>query len=71
MGTIRKNTQAGAEFLDAVESIFQNLSPVRRSIIVSTMVAAMKGVFGKTVVHEKNPLQPAVDFAFDFFDVVF
>jgi len=58
VGTIRKNTECGAEFMHAVESIFQNLTPVRRSIIVSTMIASMKGIYGKTVVHEKTHYSP-------------
>lgn len=58
VGTIRNNTPSGAEFLHAVESIFQNLSPVRRSIIVSTMTASMQGKYGKTVVHEKTHNTP-------------
>lgn len=58
VGTIRKNTSPGADFLDAVESIFQRLSPVRRSIILSTLVASMRGTYGKTVVHEKTHLTP-------------
>lgn len=58
VGTIRKNTEAGAEFLVAVESIFQKLSPVRRSIIVSTLLASVRGVYGKTVVHEKTHNSP-------------
>lgn len=58
VGTLRKNTSYGAEFIDAVESIFGNISPVRRSIIVSTMIASMKGIYGKTVVHEKTHSNP-------------
>jgi hypothetical protein len=58
VGTIRKNTECGPEFLDAVTSIFSGLNPVRRSIIVSTMVASMQGIYGKTVVHEKTHLSP-------------
>lgn len=58
VGTIRKNTESGAEFIDAVESIFQNLSPVRRSIIISTITASMRGIYGKVVVHEKTHCNP-------------
>jgi hypothetical protein len=58
VGSIRKNTKTGAEFMEAVETIFQQLSPVRRSIIVSTMIASMKGIYGKTVVHEKTHNSP-------------
>jgi hypothetical protein len=58
VGAIRKNTECEIEFLNAVHSIFGALSPVRRSIIVSTMVASMQGVYGKTVVHEKTHYSP-------------
>jgi hypothetical protein len=58
VGSIRKNTPSGAEFLRAVESIFERLSPVRRSIIVSTMVASMRGVYGKAVVHDNTHHSP-------------
>ena len=58
VGTIRKNTKSGADFMGAVESIFQNLSPVRRSIIISTITASMKGAYGRTVVHDKTHYNP-------------
>lgn len=58
VGAIRKNTECGADFMDATQSIFQHLSPVRRSIIVSTMTASMNGTFGKTIVHDKTQYNP-------------
>jgi hypothetical protein len=58
VGAVRKNSFSGADFLEAVDYIFARLSPLRRSIIVSTVVAAMKGVYGNKVVHEKTQHNP-------------
>lgn len=53
VGTFLRNTDVGREFLDAVQFVFGRMSPVRRSIIVSSIVAAMVGAFGRTLNHPK------------------
>jgi hypothetical protein len=55
--TIRKS-EVGRDFLDAVETIFRWLPPLRRSIVVGTLQAAVLGAYGPTVVHEKTRQQP-------------
>jgi hypothetical protein len=55
--TIRKS-EVGRDFLDAVETVFRWLPPLRRSIVVSTLQAAVLGAYGHTVVHEKTRQQP-------------
>lgn len=58
VGTVRRNTGVGAEFIQAVDYIFEHLAPVRRSIIISTVVASMKGIYGRQAVHEKTHYNP-------------
>ena len=58
VGTILRNTATGRDFLGAVDFIFGQMSPVRRSIMVSSLVASINGAFGHTVVHPKTEERP-------------
>ena len=58
VGTTIRKSEVGRDFLDAVETIFCWLPPLRRSIVVGTLQAAMLGAYGPTVVHEKTRQQP-------------
>jgi hypothetical protein len=58
VGTTIRKSEAGRDFLDAVETIFHWLPPLRRSIVVGTLQAAVLGAYGPTVVHEKTRQQP-------------
>ena len=58
VGTIVRNTASGRDFLDAVDFIFAQMSPIRRSIMVSSLVASINGAFGRTVVHPKTEERP-------------
>ena len=58
VGQVLKHTEIGAAFLDAVSFIFGRMDPLQRSVIVSAMVAAMKGAFGRTSVHPKTQERP-------------
>ena len=58
VGTTIRKSQVGREFLDAVETIFGWVPPLRRSIVVGTLQAAAQGAFGPTVVHEKTRQRP-------------
>jgi hypothetical protein len=54
VGVVLQHDEVGRTFLEAVRFVFDQVSPVRRSIILSTMVAAMSGKFGHVSVHEKT-----------------
>jgi hypothetical protein len=58
VGIILKSNPEGAEFLSAVETMYSWIPPLRRGIIVSSMVAAIRGAYGRTVVHEKTRDRP-------------
>lgn len=58
VGQVLKQTEVGRSFLDAVEFVFARMSPLRRSIIVSALRAAMQGAFGRTSVHPKTEERP-------------
>ena len=58
VGTTIRKSEVGSNFLDAVETVFRWLPPLRRSIVVGTLQAAMLGAYGPTVVHEKTCQQP-------------
>lgn len=58
VGFIQRNTPSGHGFLDAVEFVFARMPPVRRSIMVSSLVAAVRGEFGHRVVHPKTVERP-------------
>jgi len=58
VGAFIRNTEVGLEYLDAVRFVFERMSPVRRSVIVSAITAAMGGAFGRTVVHPKTEERP-------------
>jgi hypothetical protein len=54
VGLIRRNAPTGRDFLDAVDFVFSRMPPLRRSIMVSSLVAAVQGRFGHQVVHPKT-----------------
>ena len=54
VGLILKNSSAGGGFVDAANFIFDRLPPLHRSTIVSTILAAMEGHYGRTTVNEKT-----------------
>jgi len=58
VGTTLRTSDVGREFLDAVETIFRWSLPLRRSIVVGTLQAAIQGAYGPTVVHEKTRDRP-------------
>lgn len=58
VGSIIKETPVGQDFLSAVNYIYNYLPSHRRSVIVSSIVAAMQGTFGRTVVHPKTENSP-------------
>jgi len=55
---VLKRDAAGREFLAAVDQIYDWLPPLRRSIIVGSLVAGIRGAYGRTVVHEKTRDRP-------------
>jgi len=58
VGAILRNTASGRDFLAAVDFIFGQMSPVRRSTMVSSLVASINGAFGHTLVHPKPEERP-------------
>jgi hypothetical protein len=58
VGSILRNTPCGKDFLSAVKFIFELMPPLRRSIMVSSLVASVNGAFGRTVVHPKTHERP-------------
>ena len=58
VGTTVRKSHVGRDFLNAVETIFGWLPPLRRSIVVGTLQAAALGAYGPTVVHEKTRDRP-------------
>lgn len=58
VGLIQRDVPAGRDFLDAVDFVFARMQPVRRSIMVSSLVAAVRGEFGRCVVHPKTVERP-------------
>jgi hypothetical protein len=58
VGFIQRNSPSGLGFLDAVDFVFSRMQPVRRSIMVSALVAAVRGEFGRRVVHPKTVDRP-------------
>lgn len=54
VGCPLRESSAGRLFLDAVAAIDGWLPPLRRSVVVSAVVAAMGGAFGPTAVHAKT-----------------
>ena len=54
VGAILRSTATGRDFLDAVDFIFSQMPPIRRNIMVSSLVASINGAFGRTVVHPKT-----------------
>ncbi len=58
LGTILKNTNVGTQFIDAIEFIFDKTPPIKRSIILSTILAAIKGGYGRMVVSPKTIYNP-------------
>ena len=58
VGLIQRNAPSGRDFLDAADFVFARMEPVRRSIMVSSLVAAVRGEFGRRVVHPKTVERP-------------
>lgn len=58
LGSVLKNTAAGERFIEAANFIFNSMKPLHKSIIVSSIVAAMKGAHGYSVVNEKTRERP-------------
>jgi hypothetical protein len=58
VGTTIRKSEVGRDFLDAVETIFNWSAPLKRSIVVGTLQAAIQGAFGPTVVGEKTRERP-------------
>lgn len=58
VGVVLPQTKVGQDFLAAVRFAFDQIEPVRRSIIISTLVAAIQGQFGNTSVHAKTQDKP-------------
>jgi hypothetical protein len=58
VGFIQRNLPSGSGFLDAVDFVFSRMQPVRRSIMVSSLVAAVRGEFGHQIVHPKTADRP-------------
>jgi hypothetical protein len=54
VGLIQRNASHGRDFLDAVDFVFSRMPPLRRSIMVSSLAAAVRGGFGRQVVHPKT-----------------
>lgn len=53
-----KTQQSTREFISAMEHIFENINPIKRSIVLSTIIASLNGVFGKESVHPKTDSNP-------------
>ncbi|WP_010249395.1 DUF1152 domain-containing protein [Acetivibrio cellulolyticus] len=53
VASILKNTETGKEFVQAVEYIYKNMPSEKHSNIVSSIIKAMSGNFGDTLVNEK------------------
>jgi hypothetical protein len=58
VGTTIQSSEVGREFLAAVQTIHGWTPPLRRSIVVGTLQAAIEGAYGPTVVHEKTRERP-------------
>lgn len=58
VGTVLKRSSVGKYFLDAASFIDSRLPDVRRSIVVSSIAAAMRGAHGRTSVTEKTRERP-------------
>src|SRR5262245_17773705 len=58
VGATIGNSAVGRDFLDAVETIFGWTTPVKRSIVVGTLEAAVRGAYGPTIVNEKTRERP-------------
>lgn len=58
VGAVLASAPAGRRFVEAAEWIFSRLPPLRRGIIVASMLAAIRGEFGRQVVHEKTREHP-------------
>ena len=54
VGQVLPQTEIGRTFIDAAESVFSWLPSIKRSIIVSTILASMNGRFGRTSVTAKT-----------------
>ncbi|MCC6528229.1 MAG: DUF1152 domain-containing protein [Polyangiaceae bacterium] len=58
VGAIVPTDPVGQRFVDAARYVFSRTPPLRRSIIVSSMLAALGGAHGRTAVHEKTRDRP-------------
>lgn len=71
---IHRQSNFGKGFTEAVQFIFEKIKPIHRSPIVSTIIAAMDGQFGRISVNEKTaerkPWVSPLTTLFWFFDAV-
>lgn len=58
VGFISRAAVAGKEFLAAVDFVFARMPPIRRSIMLASLAAAVRGAYGYTVVHPKTEERP-------------
>lgn len=54
VGMALSHTGLGKQFRDAAETTFSKMPPIKRSIVVSTILASMSGRFGPTRVTQKT-----------------
>ncbi len=51
---VNKSEKTGADFHSAIRYIFSLTEPIKRSIILSTLLASMEGIYGNVSVHPKT-----------------
>lgn len=54
VSAILQQSNIGKDFSEAVRFIFGKMKPIHRSTVISTIVAAMEGRFGRVSVNEKS-----------------
>lgn len=58
VSAILKNNEIGMSFIEAINFIFEKTSPIKRSIILSTILSAINGNYGRKIVNEKTIYNP-------------
>lgn len=58
VSVLNRAEKPGNEFISAMNYIFHQTEPIKRSIIISTILASMEGVYGKVSVHPKTEYNP-------------
>jgi hypothetical protein len=58
VGAVLPTDPVGLEFVEAAKYIFAHTPPLRRSIVISSILAALQGAHGRTVVNEKTRERP-------------